>query len=314
MRPWTLLAVAALLAGCDRDRSEPPLPGYAEAELVYLAAPSAGTLQTLAVQRGDRVERGQTLFTLEADAEALGREAAQARSESALAQAADLRKGKRPLELAAIDQQLAQAKAALAASTAALTRNRRLVEQGFVAPLQLDELVAARDRDDARVRELQAQRGVAAEAARADAIAAAAAQARGAGADLALARWHEAQRQRLAPTGALVYDVMYRVGEWVPAGAPVLALLPPGAVKLRFFVPEPALPRAAVGREVTLGCDGCAAGLRARITYVSPQAEYTPPVIYSNESRSKLVFRVEAEPLGPAALQPGQPVDVRLAP
>ncbi len=107
---------------------------------------------------------------------------------------------------------------------------------------------------------------------------------------------------------------MYRPGEWVNAGAPVVALLPPGALKVRFFVPEPALARAAVGSEVALSCDGCAPNLRARIRWVSPQAEYTPPVIYSNASRSKLVFAVEATPLdGAAALKPGQPVDVRFA-
>ena len=106
---------------------------------------------------------------------------------------------------------------------------------------------------------------------------------------------------------------MYRTGEWVAAGAPVVALLPPAALKVRFFVAEPNLLQAVVGREVALGCDGCAAGLRARISFVSPQAEFTPPVIYSNDSRSKLVFMAEAEPETPAVLKPGQPVDVRFA-
>jgi HlyD family secretion protein len=90
----------------------------------------------------------------------------------------------------------------------------------------------------------------------------------------------------------------------VNAGAPVVALLPPTALKVRFFVPEPALARAAVGSQVALSCDACAANLRARIRWVSPQAEYTPPVIYSNASRSKLVFAVEATPLEAASMLP----------
>jgi HlyD family secretion protein len=306
------LIAATILAGCGRGDADAPMSGYAEAELVYVAASAAGTLQTLAVRRGDSVRRGQPLFALDADPEALGREAAAARSERAQAQADDLRKGRRPNELAAIDQQLVQAQAALAGSASALKRNQTLVEQGFIAPLQLDELIAARDRDAARVRELQAQRASAVEAARTDEIAAAAAEARGSLADLAQARWREGQKARSAPTDAQVFDVMYRVGEWVAAGAPVLALLPPGAVKLRFFVPQPALARLAVGGRVAVSCDGCPAGLAARINFVSPQAEFTPPVIYSNESRSKLVFMVEAEPLGDAVLKPGQPVAVRL--
>jgi HlyD family secretion protein len=300
------------LVACAPAGEEAAMSGYAEAELVYVAPAAAGTLVSLDVQRGDSVKRGQLLFALDTDAEVLGRQAAQARSERALAQADNLRKGRRPVELLAIDQQLAQAEAALSASNSALQRNQQLVAQGFQSASRLEELVAARDRDAARLRELQAQRTLATQAARSDEIAAAAAEARGAQSDVALSTWREAQKRREAPTDALVFDVMYRPGEWVNAGAPVVALLPPGALKLRFFVPEPALARAAVGNEVMLGCDGCAPNLRARIRWVSPLAEYTPPLIYSNSARHKLVFAVEATPLdAAAALKPGQPVDVR---
>ncbi len=314
MRRITLPGAALMLSalvGCGPSTDQAPLSGYAEADLVYVASPASGTLQTLNVKRGDNVKAGQMLYALDDDAEALGRDAAQARSERALAQADNLRKGKRPLELAALDEQLAQASAALAGSTAALTRQQTLVQQGFVAPLRLEELTAARDRDAARVKESQAQRRLAGEAARRDEVAAAAAEARGAGADLALARWKQDQKQRSAPTNAAVHEVMYRVGEWVTAGAPVVALLPPRAVKVRFFVPQDLLPRAAVGAELALSCDGCPPGLTARVRWVSTQAEFTPPVIYSIGSRSKLVFMAEAEPSDPAVLRPGQPLDVR---
>jgi len=313
-RPLRVLAVLAAVAGCTAAPDDTALSGYAEAELVYLASSSAGTLQTLKVQRGDTVKAGQPLYTLDAEAEALGRDAAQARSERARAQADNLRKGRRPLELQALDEQIAQAKAALAASTATRDRNQQLVSQGFLAPLRLDEFVAQRDRDAARLKELQAQRAQAAQASRSDEIAAAAAESRGTQADLALARWREGQKQRSAPIAAAVFDVMYRVGEWVPAGAPVVALLPPGALKLRFFVPEPQLGRVAVGAEVGVSCSGCPAGLTARVRHVSLQAEFTPPVIYSAGSRSKLVFMVEAWPASVSALKPGQPVDVHLPP
>jgi HlyD family secretion protein len=216
------------------------------------------------------------------------------------------------LELYALDEQLAQARAALAASRAALERNRQLAGQGFVSPLRLDEFVALHDRDAARVNELQAQRTLAAQAARSDEVEAAAAESRATQAELALARWREGQRSRSAPTDATVFDVMYRVGEWVNAGAPVVALLPPGAVKVRFFAPEPLLARLAVGAQVGVACGGCAPGLTARVRYVSPQAEYTPPVIYSTGRHSKLVFMVEALPDAATALRPGQPVDVTL--
>jgi HlyD family secretion protein len=307
------LSSLLFLAACMRGDDTGVMTGYVEAELVYVAAASAGTLQRLDVQRGQAVKKGQPLFALEPDAEALASDAAQARRERAQALADNLRKGRRPNELAAIDQQLQQARAALAASASALQRNQRLVDDGFLAPLRMEELLAARDRDAARLRELQAQRALADEASRSDEVAAGAADARAAGADLALARWRQGQRERLAPVDAAVFDVLARPGEWVNAGAPVVALLPPTALKLRFFVPEPALSQAVAGREVQVSCDGCAIGLRARIRWVSPQAEFTPPVIYSVGSRGKLVFMVEAEPTDPRAFKPGQPVDVRWA-
>jgi HlyD family secretion protein len=313
----TLAAVAAglAIAGCSRssDDGPPAMTGYAEAELVYVAPPAAGTLQQLPVQDGDAVTQGQLLFALESEPDTHKLEAARARSEQAQAQVQDLAKGSRPAELQAIDQQLAQARAALTVSASELRRNQTLVDQGFIAAVRLDELVAAHDRDAARVRELQAQRALAVQGGRSDAQAAAGAQARALQADLALAGYTAAQTRRVAPVAAVVYDTLFRVGEWVPAGAPVVALLPPGALKLRFFVPEAALAQATVGRDVALACDGCAAGLRARIRWVAPQAEFTPPVIFSNQSRGKLVFMAEAVPLNDAArtLKPGQPVDVR---
>jgi ABC-2 type transport system ATP-binding protein len=305
------LIAAAGLAACTAGGDDAAFGGYAEAELVYIAPTTAGVLQSVAVKRGDSVKRGQPLFALDTDAEGLTRDAAQARRERADAQTANLRKARRPQELHAIEQQLAQAQAALVASQAALQRQQTLVAQGYVTALRLEELAAARDRDRARVAELQAQLALAHEAARGDEIAAAAAEARGSAADLALARWREGQRLRSAPTDAVVFDVMNRSGEWVNAGAPVVALLPPGALKLRFYVPEPQLPQATVGREVKLSCDGCATGLTARIRWVSPQAEFTPPVIYGASGRAKLVYLVEAEPAPGSALKPGQPVDVR---
>lgn len=310
--PLPLLLSACSLAGCSGPSAPERLAGYVEADLVYLAPAVAGTLQSVAVRRGDAVRRGELLYALEGDAETLARDAAQARSDSSAAQAADLRKGRRPLELKALDEQLAQARAALAASTATLARNRQLVQDGFVAALRLDELVAAQQRDAARVRELEADRAFAVQAGRSDAVAAAQAEARATQADLALAQWKAGQTRRQAPADAVVQDVMYRVGEWVPAGAPVVALLPPEALKLRFYLPEPMLASVAVGQEVQVGCDGCAAGLTARVSFISPQAEFTPPVLYGAGSRGKLVFLVEARPAAGSTLKPGQPVDVSL--
>jgi HlyD family secretion protein len=111
-----------------------------------------------------------------------------------------------------------------------------------------------------------------------------------------------------------VYDTLFRVGEWVQAGSPVVQMLPPQNVKVRFFVPETVVGALQPGRVLKIHCDGCAADVTAKITYISTQAEFTPPVIYSNERRSKLVYMIEAHPAVADAdkLRPGQPVTVTL--
>lgn len=122
------------------------------------------------------------------------------------------------------------------------------------------------------------------------------------------------RRSVFSPVGGSVQQIYYRPGEIVPAGRPVLALLPPGNLKVRFFVPEAVLPKVAYGDEVKVACDGCAANLTARVSFIARQSEFTPPVIYSLEERSKLVYLIEALPTTPAAFRVGQPVDVTLAP
>ena len=129
---------------------------------------------------------------------------------------------------------------------------------------------------------------------------------------MAQAEWKLSQKIVNAPVGGLVNDTNYVVGEWVPAGRPVASLLPPANVKLRFFVPEARVATIRQGDAVNVSCDGCGAPIRATVTYISAQAEYTPPVIYSQGTREKLVYMVEARPAIADAtrLRPGQPVDV----
>ncbi len=309
-----LLLLGVFVAGCDKQR-DGHYTGYAEADLVYVAAAGAGTLERLDVARGTRVEANAPLFALDTESERIERAAAVARMQRAQAQVQNLSKGRRPPEQRVVIEQLAQAEAALEMSTQQLKRNEALVAQGFVAETRLDDLRAARDRDRARVQELRAQLEVARTASRPDEIAAAEAERRAADSDLAQAAWREQQKVRRAPQAALVYDTLYRVGEWVPAGTPVVALLPDGALKIRFYVPQAHLAQFAPGTRVDVACDGCPAGLSGVVTFVAPQAEFTPPVIYSNESRDKLVFLIEARPDDKTrgVLKAGQPLDVRLA-
>lgn len=127
---------------------------------------------------------------------------------------------------------------------------------------------------------------------------------------LASAQTRLARRTMASPVGGSVQQIYYRPGELVPAGRPVLSLLPPGNIKVRFFVPETELPRISLGQPVSIHCDGCKADVPARVTFISRQSEFTPPVIYSLDERSKLVFLIEARTDTPSELRVGQPVDV----
>ena len=309
----TLLAVGpALLAGCS-EAPPPAWAGYAEGDYVYVAAPLAGALTQLQVQAGQDVAAGAPLFVLDADLERAGRAEAQARLAQAQAQVDNAAKGRRRDEIAIAQAQLTQAQAQAALAEADLARQQLLLAQGFIAPARLDDAKTALDQARARVVELQAALQVARLPARTDEQRAAQAAADAAAQTLRQTQWREQQKQQLAPMAAQVADTFFRVGEWVNAGAPVVSLLPPGAVKVRFFVPEAEIATLAPGQAVTLACDGCGAPIGARIARIATQAEYTPPVIYSNAQRAKLVFMVEARADAPTKLRPGQPVDVRRA-
>ena len=306
-----ILVLAAALAACGTP-PETALQGYAEGEFVRVAAPFAGTLVRLDVQRGSRVQAGAPLFALEAENESAARREAEDRARQARAQLENLRKGRRPSEIDAIRAQLAQAQAAAALSATELKRQQDLVAKGFVSRQRLDEARTAVERDSARLDELKAQIATAQLASRPDEIRAAEAQASAAKAALEQADWRLKQRTAVSTVSGVVTDTLFVRGEWVGAGQPVLTLLPPENVKARFYVPEPRLGALKVGQAVELRCDGCAEPIRAAVTWISPQAEFTPPVIYSKDSRAKLVYLVEARPSPADALRlkPGQPLDV----
>ena len=123
-----------------------------------------------------------------------------------------------------------------------------------------------------------------------------------------------ARRRGFAPVAGTIQQIYFREGEMVPAQRPVLSIMPPGNMKLRFFVPETELPKLAIGDEVRIACDNCAADLTAKIYFIATNAEYTPPVIYSLDERNKLVYLIQARPSRPDALRVGQPISVYLNP
>ena len=313
----TLLAcgvAAALLAGCG-SKQDTGWSGYAEADYVYVAAPLAGTLASLNVEAGQQVVRGAPLFALESESEQAARQEASARLSAARSQADNTDKGKREVEVAVNQAQLAQARAQAELAQHDLARKRKLVSKGFISRAQLDEAQATVQQAQARVAELASVVQVARLPARADERAAADAQVEAARQVLRQSEWRQQQKQQAAPEAGQVADTFFRPGEFVAAGQPVVALLPPANIKARFFIPEAEFATVALGRAVSMECDGCGAPIPGRITHLATRPEYTPPIIYSNSQRSKLVFMAEAKPspTDAARLRPGQPLSVRPA-
>lgn len=308
------IAVMTVTGGCT-ERNDGAFQGYAEGEYVRVAAPFAGNLQALSVTRGTQVKAGDALFVLEQENEAAARREAQEKVRNADAQLANLRKSKRQPEIDAVNAQLEQARASLRLSEVNLKRQEQLVAANFVAKEKVDEARAGFERDKAHVAELEAQLATARLAARQDEIRAAEFSAAAARAALVQADWKLAQKTVRAPVAGLVNDTNYVIGEWVPAGSPIVSMLPPQNIKARFFVPEAALGSIKIGQAVSLRCDDCGAPIAAQVSFISPQAEFTPPVIYSRETRAKLVYLIEARttPADAVKLHPGQPLDVTLA-
>jgi HlyD family secretion protein len=311
--PVALLA-AMLMWGCSSQEPGTALHGYAEGEYVLVAAPLAGRLEELSVQRGARVEAGDLLFVLEHAEEKAAVQAAEQEVQRAASRHEDLRKGQRPSELRALEARVEQARSTLNLSQQEFNRRRKLVASEAIAVEEFDRARTALERDRAALADLEAQLRTAQLGSRSDAIAAAQAELDAVRARLDQARWALTQKSQYTTQAGLVFDTLYEPGEFVRAGYPVVSLLPPGNIKIRFFVPEPLVGRLRLGQPVKVAFDGSDGLLPATISFISPQAEYTPPVIYSNETRAKLVFLVEARPDPPVATRfhPGQPVDVLL--
>ncbi len=306
-RPFIIVAILAaaaalawyFLGGSKRERQ---LSGYIEGESLFLAASVSGTVSSIAAQEGERVAAGTRLFVI--DPATLSAQGEQARAQIVEART----------QIAAARANAQQAEAEVVAAAADADRARRDLNRLLSVRHDDPAAVAGKDIDAAQaaLRETNARLNAARETAssRRAQIAAAEAQesqARGGEREVSI---RVDQLSPPAPSAARVEEVYYRPGEWVAANQPIVSLLPDDRIKVRFFVPEQKVARYRPGQSVRFSCDGCSSGLTARISYVSPRPEFTPPVIFSRDSRDRLVFMVEALPQKPAGLMPGLPVDV----
>lgn len=287
--------------------------GYVEGEYVRVASPIAGSLVSLPTTRGMTVTTGTPLFTLEQESEIAARDEALERYERSKYELENIKVGKRPEEIEVIADTLVQAEADQKFNLQFLERQHKLIETHSTSYESVDRAQSTYNHGEARIAELRAQLKVAKLPGREMEIKAAEKDMAAANEVLAQAQWRLDQKSLKSPVTGFVFDTLYVPGEWVPAGSPITVILPSENIKVRFFVPEKMLGSFKIGQPVTLRVDGQDKNIAAKLTYISPNAEYTPPVIFSREWRAKQLYMLEARPLeNPEALHPGQPVDVAI--
>ena len=316
-KPLIGVALIAVIGGLgwyvSRPNPDANWLGYVEAETMYVAAPVSGRLAERPVERGQQVAVGAELFSL--DPESTDAQAAEAEAQvaAARAQVSDLSSARQR------QAELDVSRAAQAAAAAQLTKAQQdfdriaaLAAKGFASRSQLDAARAARDGASASLAQTRAQiHSGELSAGRSSQIVQAQAQIAGAEAGLRARRQTRREIAPVSPSRGVVEQTYYNPGEWVPANSPVVSVLPDDRRKLRFYVPQDRVAGLKLGSSVRFSCDGCSEGLNAKISYIAPRVAFTPPVIYSEHARAKLVVLVEALlPASDKPLPPGLPVEV----
>lgn len=304
-----LSGLLALLPGMAAE-APPSWNGYVEADYVYVAPATSGTIAALAVREGEWVEPGTLLFALEDSQQRAAFRAAEARVAAARATAENLASGSRDEEVEVIRASLAKAEADRDLAQSQADRSAKLLAEGVVPEARADADRASALAAEAQVAQLRAQLKVAELPARDPQRLAAEANLAAAEADADQARDVLADRQLTAPLKARVERVYFDVGEVAGAGAPVLALQPVGGLKVKFYLPEAARPHFVLGDRVQVDCDGCAPGIEAKVSFLASDPQFTPPVIYSRDERNRLTFLAEAILAEGIVLPPGQPVTI----
>jgi len=305
-----LLGLLSFIPGLGAP-AEPVYSGYLEADYVYVAPVSGGQIVSLPVSEAQTVKAGDVLAVLASDQQQALLRSAEAQVSAADATWRNLITGSRAQELDVTRASLEKAQADLALAQANFDRSRSLFERGVIAQAQVDQDRTSLDSAQAAVNQMQAQLQVAKLPARDDQQVAAEANLKAAQANADKARADLADRTVKAPVDGRIERLFFSQGETAPTGTPLLSLLPPGKLKARFYIGEADRALFALGDEVEVSCDGCPAGLRGSVTFLASDPQTTPPIIYSRDERSRLVFLAEAQMAEPGNLLPGQPVSVR---
>lgn len=305
-----ILALITLLAGCSKEDQK--CQGYVEGMNIYLAPVYSGRLIESFVERGQHVKKNQLLFKLESNPQQLVVKQNEALVKQSRDVFIDLSMPKRPAEIAVIKAQLDQAIAQLNLAVIRAHRNQTLYDKHAIDKDSVDASVERSRELSALKAQFEAELALAHEGSRKNQIKAQAAQLISLKAKLNQVKWELDQKMISAPDDGVIFDTYYLPGEYVESSRAIASLLTPDNIRIVFFVPAKSLATLAIGEKITFDCEGCAKNNEATIQYISPEAEYVPPLVYSRENSDKLVFRVRASIAHSQLFKPGQPVIVAL--
>jgi HlyD family secretion protein len=306
------IAVAFILLNACGSSDKNTFQGYVDSQLAYIASPYSGILKTLKVNKGQWVKKNQLLFILDPDPQALVVKQAQADLEQAAHTLKDLENPKRPQEIDAIKAQIAQTEAALELAKIRVARRQKLFERQAGDKESVDLALADVKEQTQLKQQYEANLRLALLGSREEQIRAQQQQIAALTSKLAEAKWDLAQKTVYASNEGYVFDTYHIPGEFVPNQQSVLSILAQEDIYINFFIPVELLSKIHLKQKVRIECDGCDFTAEASIGYISPQAEYLPPLVYSRENNSKLVFRVEVYLKNTELFRVGQPVRVHL--
>jgi len=304
------LVALGILSSCGDNAST--LHGYAEGEFVMMAPETAGRIAVMSVTEGTDVPAGAPLFRLDTAAEQLALDAAKARAAAAVARFEDALAGGRAPEVAVAREQFQQARAVQVRAGAERERAQQLFETGAIARARLDEATSAADAANARVAEARQRVALTELPARENQIKALAAENEVADAQVALAEDALRRKVVVAPAAGRVERILRFAGDVAGPTQPAVRFLPEGHVIAILFIPQPLLARVRPGTRLTVGCDGCPDDTVAEVVSVADETEFTPPIIYSDAERARLVYRAKAK-LTAFIPPPGTPIRAEVA-
>ncbi|WP_238400725.1 HlyD family secretion protein [Legionella bononiensis] len=306
-----IIIMIMILNGCNGNKHE-QFEGYVEGENIFLASPFYGVLNHLAVQRGQQVKKGELLYSLDPNPQLMNIIQIQGELAQAKSQLNDLKKPRRREEIDAIEAQIQQTNAQITLADIRVSRYQKLVDKQASDKDSLDAALAYLQQQKELKMQYEANLALAKLGSREDLITAQQGVVDSLIAKLNISQWELAQKTIYAPADGVIFDTYYRTGEYVAAQQSVLSLLTPENIRIEFFVPLEFLAQLKVGQNISFDCEGCQKNNPAVISYISPDAEYLPPLVYSRDNSSKLVFRIKARINNPSLFKPGQPVMVNL--